>query len=89
MLKIFFISLGMIMLAELADKTQLVTIALSAKMGKPSVVFLASLLGYAVIAGISVTLGAILDKYFNPQIIRYCSGSLFLIIGGLILLGKF
>jgi len=89
MLKIFFISLGMIMLAELADKTQLVTMTLSAKMGKPYIVFFASLLGYTVITGISVTLGSILGKYFSSQIIRYCSGSLFLIIGGLILLGKF
>ncbi len=89
MLKIFFISLGMVMLAELADKTQLVAIGLSAKTGNPYVVFFASLLGYAVITAISVTLGAILGKHFNPQIIRYCSGALFLIIGGLILLGKF
>lgn len=88
MLKIFFVTLGMVMLAELADKTQVVAIMLSAKTQKPLIIFFASLLGYTIITVLSVTIGAILGKYFTPQIIRYSSGSLFLIIGVLILLGK-
>ena len=89
MLKIFFVTLSMVMLAELADKTQLVAVTLSAKTGRPYIIFFASLLGYAIITVISISLGSILGKYSNPQIIKYGSGILFLITGGLILLGKF
>ncbi|MFH0791365.1 MAG: TMEM165/GDT1 family protein [Candidatus Omnitrophota bacterium] len=86
--KIFLAAFGAIFLAELADKTQLVGIGMSAKSGKPVTVFLASVSAYMVITAISVCAGALLGKYIRPELIRYCGAGLFIMIGILMLLGK-
>ena len=86
--KIFFATASAVFFAELADKTQLVGIGMAAKSGKPIVVFLGSVLGYAIVTAISVLLGAILAKYIKPELIRYVGALLFIAIGTLILLGK-
>lgn len=86
--KIFFATFGAVLLAELADKTQLVGIGMSAKSGKPSTVWLGSVSAYIIITAISVLLGATLGKYIRLEIIRYSGASLFVIIGILMFLGK-
>ena len=79
---------GAIFLAELADKTQFVGISMSAKSGKPLTVWLGSVSAYIIVTAISVLIGATLGKYIKPEIIRYSSASLFIVIGLLILLKK-
>lgn len=86
--KIFFATFTAIFLAELADKTQLVGIGMSAKSGKPLTVWLGSISAYIVVTAISVFIGAIFGKYIKPEFIRYCGAALFIIIGMLIFLGK-
>lgn len=86
--KIFLATFGSIFLAELADKTQLVGISLSAKSGKPLTVWMASVSAYIIITAISVLIGATLGRYLRPEIIRYSSASLFIFIGILMFLGK-
>lgn len=86
--KIFFATFGAIFLAELADKTQLVGIGMSAKSGKPLTVWLGSVSAYIIITAISVIIGATLAKYIKPEIIRFAGASLFIIIGALMFLGK-
>ena len=86
--KIFLATFGAIFLAEVADKTQLVGISMSAKSGKPVVVFLASLAAYALVTAISVIIGATLGKYIKPEAIRYSGATLFIIIGLLMFLKK-
>lgn len=86
--KIFLAAFGAIFLAELADKTQLVGIGLSAKSGKPITVFLASISAYIVITALSIGIGTLLGKYIKPELIRICGASLFVMIGILMLLGK-
>jgi len=86
--KIFVATFGMIFLAELADKTQIVGIAMSAKSGKPLSVWLGSISAYIIVTAVSVLIGATLGKYIKPEIIRYCGASLFVIIGILMFLGK-
>lgn len=72
-------------LAELADKTQLVGIGMTAKTGKPLSVWLGSVSAYIIVTVITVLVGAVLGKYIKPEIIRYSGASLFIIIGLLIL----
>ncbi|MDD5005176.1 MAG: TMEM165/GDT1 family protein [Candidatus Omnitrophica bacterium] len=86
--KIFLATFSAIFLAELADKTQLVGIGMSAKSGKPLTVWLGSVSAYIIVTAISVLLGATLGKYIKPEFIRYCGATLFVLIGMLMFLGK-
>ena len=86
--KIFFATFGAIFLAELADKTQMVGISMSAKSGKPFSVFLASVSAYILVTAISVFAGALLSAHLKPDIIRYVGAVLFTVIGVLMFLGR-
>lgn len=86
--KIFLATFTAVFFAELADKTQLVGIGMSAKSGKPLTVWLASVSAYIIITAISVLIGAILGKYIKPEIIRYAGASSFVLIGALMFFGK-
>ncbi|HOE69111.1 MAG TPA: TMEM165/GDT1 family protein [Candidatus Omnitrophota bacterium] len=87
-MKIFLATLSAIFFAELADKTQLVTLTMSGKTGKPWSVLLGSLTGYALVALISVVIGAALAKYIRPEYIRYAGATAFVVIGALMFLDK-
>lgn len=86
--KIFLATFSAIFLAELADKTQLVGISMSAKSGKPLTVWLGSVSAYIIITALSVLIGATFGKYLKPELIRYAGASLFVIIGILMFAGK-
>jgi len=86
--KVFLATMGAIFFAELADKTQLVGIAMSAESGKPLSVWLGSVCGYMIVTAISVLLGGFLVKVLGPQVIRYAGASIFVLIGILIFSGK-
>ncbi|MDD2689940.1 MAG: TMEM165/GDT1 family protein [Candidatus Omnitrophica bacterium] len=79
--KVFFMTFTAVFLAELADKTQLVGIGMTAKTGKPLSVWLGSVCAYLIVTVFSVFIGAVLGKYLKPELIRYFGASLFLVIG--------
>ncbi|MFH1772045.1 MAG: TMEM165/GDT1 family protein [Candidatus Omnitrophota bacterium] len=87
-LKIFFATFGAVFLAELADKTQMVSIGMSAKSGKPFTVWLGSVAAYIMITAVSVVVGSWLGNLIKPEIMRTVSGGLFMIIGLLIFAGR-
>jgi len=87
-LKIFLATFGAVFLAELADKTQLVGISMTAKTGKPFTVLLGSVSAYIIITIVSVLIGTVLGKYIRPDLIRYGGASVFILIGILMFLGK-
>ena len=86
--KIFLATFSAIFFAELADKTQLVGIGMSAKSGKPLMVWLGSTCAYILVTAISVLLGTTLGKYIKPEFIRYGGAFLFIVIGLLMFWGK-
>jgi len=86
--KIFLATFSAIFFAELADKTQLVGIGMSAKSGKPLTVWLGSVSAYIIVTAISVLVGATLGKFIKPELIRYVGASLFVVIGMLMFFGK-
>lgn len=86
--KIFGVAFLSILVAELADKTQLIGITLSAKSGRPLSVWLGSVSAYMIITLITVIVGAVLAKYIKPEVIRYAGAVLFVFIGILMFLGK-
>ena len=87
-LKIFLATFIAVFFAELADKTQLVGIGMSAKSGKPFTVWLGSCLAYILITALSVVIGATFGKHLRPDLIRYIGASLFVFIGVLMFFGK-
>jgi putative Ca2+/H+ antiporter (TMEM165/GDT1 family) len=86
--RVFLATFGAIFLAELADKTQLVGIGMSARSGKPLTVWLGSISAYIIVTAISVFIGATIGKYIKPEIIRYSGALAFVIIGVLLFFGK-
>lgn len=87
-IKVFIATFIAVFFAELADKTQLVGINLTAKTGKPWSVWLGSVSAYIIVTVITVLLGAVLGKYIKPEIIKYAGATLFIILGVLMLAGK-
>lgn len=86
--KLVLATFGVVFLAELADKTQLVGIGMSAKSGRPLSVWLGSVSAYIIVTALSVLLGASLGKFIKPEFIRYSGAFLFILIGILMFLGK-
>jgi putative Ca2+/H+ antiporter (TMEM165/GDT1 family) len=86
--RIFVTTFTSIFVAELADKTQLVGIGMSAKSGKPFTVLAGSVCAYILVTAISVFVGVVLAKFIKPELIRYAGAGIFILIGVLILLGK-
>ena len=86
--KLFASVFGTIFLAELADKTQVAGMTMSAKYNKPVLVWAAAVSAYLVVTAISVFLGAFAGKHLKPEIIRYCAGIIFIALGLLILVKK-
>lgn len=84
--KVFFATFAAVFVAELADKTQLVGIAMSSKTGKPVSVWFGSVFGYMLVTVISVLAGLAVGRFIRPELIRYLGASLFIIIGVLIFL---
>ncbi|MFH0913653.1 MAG: TMEM165/GDT1 family protein [Candidatus Omnitrophota bacterium] len=86
--KIILATFTAVFFAELADKTQLVGISMSAKSGRPFSVWLGSVCAYVIVTAFSVLAGAILAKYIKPELIRYSGALLFVVIGLLMFFGK-
>jgi len=83
--KIFAATFGAIFVAELADKTQMVGVCMSAKTGNFFTVWLGSILAYIVVTTISVLIGAFLGKCISAEWIRYVGASLFIVVGFLMI----
>ncbi len=77
-----------IFLAELGDKTQLASILMTSKTNKPVLVFLGTMLAFAVVTVIGVAVGSIITKFLPINFIKIGAAIAFIIIGILILFGK-
>lgn len=79
--KIFFMTFGAVFVAELADKTQIVGMGMSAKTGKPVSVWLGSVCAYMIVTVLSVFLGIMANKFIKPELVRDLGAILFVVIG--------
>ena len=78
----------MILLMELGDKTQLASMALSAKSQRPLMVFIGAVAALAIVTLVGVLVGDALTRVIPMQRINQLAGLLFVAIGALMLLGK-
>jgi putative Ca2+/H+ antiporter (TMEM165/GDT1 family) len=81
MLDVFVSVFLMVFLAELADKTQLVTFALVAKTGKPGQVDIGVLGGLFCVTALGAIAGAVISLFIPLAFIRLISGVAFIVIG--------
>ncbi len=86
--KVIAAAFGSIIVAELADKTQLIGLSLSSKTGKPLSVWAGSVAAYMIVTALTVVAGAFLCRCIKPDILRYVGAFLFVCIGILMFFGK-
>ena len=79
----------MLFLAEMGDKTQLAVISMTSSTKKPWEVFVGASLALIVVTALGIIFGGVLMKYVPENIIHIASGSFFIVIGVLMLIGKF
>ena len=80
--KLFATVFASIFLAELADKTQLVTLLFAAdRQVNKWVVFLGSASALVLASAIGVLAGAALSQYINAKVMSIFAGSAFMLIG--------
>lgn len=88
-MKTIIMTFFLVFLAELGDKTQLATMLMAAKSDSVWTVFLGSTIALAASSLIGVLAGGIITKYIPQCYIHYASGIAFIIIGILLVSGKF
>lgn len=88
MLKTILTTFVLVFVAELGDKTQLSTMLLASKSDSIWHTFIGSACALILSALIGVLAGSFFHKYVPASYIQICSGSLFLIIGFLMITGK-
>jgi Ca2+/H+ antiporter, TMEM165/GDT1 family len=76
-------------LAELGDKTQLATLALSARYGAPLQVWLGATLGMVAVNFVSVLVGKMARGLVEPKWLKYLGAAVFLIFGIYSLVGTY
>jgi putative Ca2+/H+ antiporter (TMEM165/GDT1 family) len=86
--KIILTTFSMIFLAELGDKTQLAILSFAVKTKSPLSVLIGAGGALLLATLLAVVFGGVLLKFLPENYIRYFSGGLFVLFGGLILLGR-
>jgi putative Ca2+/H+ antiporter (TMEM165/GDT1 family) len=77
----FWIVFGSFFLAELGDKTQLATLALTAKYGSPLLVWLGATLGMVFINLLSVLAGGWTRHFLSEKAVKYIGAVIFILFG--------
>ena len=82
----FIVSLGAVALAEIGDKTQLLSLVLAAKFRKPWPICLGILIASLLSHAIAAELGAWLAHWMTPDVQRWLIGLSFLVVAAWALL---
>jgi putative Ca2+/H+ antiporter (TMEM165/GDT1 family) len=86
---LFLTAFSFVALAELGDKTQIITILLVANYQLPLVVLLGVLSGLALVSGIGVLVGESFSRVISPKMLHIVSGIIFIVFGLLTIFGVF
>jgi putative Ca2+/H+ antiporter (TMEM165/GDT1 family) len=80
---------GIIFLAEMGDKTQLAAMTMAADSKKPWAVFIGASLALAAVSLLGVLVGAVIGDYVPLVWVKRVAATAFIVIGVLMLFGKF
>jgi putative Ca2+/H+ antiporter (TMEM165/GDT1 family) len=78
MMEAFLVSTGIVALAEIGDKTQLLAFMLAARFRKPLPIVLGILVATLINHGIAGSLGAWITSLLSPQLLRWILGVTFI-----------
>jgi len=87
--RVFLTTFGVIFLAEMGDKTQLAAMTMAAQTKRPWAVFIAAALALTAVSAIGVVVGSVVGDYVPLIWVKRVAALSFIVIGVLILLGKF
>ena len=87
--RVLMTTFGVLFLAEMGDKTQLAAMTLAAQTKKPVAVLVGASLALICVSVIGVIVGSVLSEYVPLIWIKRVSAVAFIVIGVLILTGKF
>jgi putative Ca2+/H+ antiporter (TMEM165/GDT1 family) len=87
--RVFLTTFGVIFLAEMGDKTQLAAMTMAAQTKRPWAVFIGSALALTAVSAIGVAVGGLVGEYVPLIWVKRVAALSFIVIGVLILLGKF
>ncbi len=87
--RVFLTTFGVIFLAEMGDKTQLAAMTMAAQTKRPWTVFIGSALALTVVSAIGVVAGSFVGDYISLIWVKRTAAVAFIVIGVLMLLGKF
>ena len=88
-LRVLLTTFGIIFLAEMGDKTQLAAMTMSAQTKKPWAVFIGASIALAAVSAIGVLVGGFVGDYVPLVWVKRVAAVAFIVIGVLMLLGKF
>ncbi|HZN09511.1 MAG TPA: TMEM165/GDT1 family protein [Pyrinomonadaceae bacterium] len=88
-LRVMLTTLGIIFLAEMGDKTQLAAMTMSAQTKKPWAVFIGASVALAAVSAIGVLVGGVIGQYVPLEWVKRVAALAFIVIGVLMLMGKF
>ncbi len=86
--QVFWVTFGTVFLAEMGDKTQLAALTLTADKQSPVTVLAGACLALFLATLIGVAVGGMVSQYVPQALIKKAAGLAFVVIGVLILLGK-
>ena len=87
--RVLLTTFGIIFLAEMGDKTQLAAMTMAADTKKPWAVFLGASLALAAVSGLGIVLGSVIGSYVPLEWVKRAAAVAFILIGILMLAGKF
>ncbi|HET9528143.1 MAG TPA: TMEM165/GDT1 family protein [Pyrinomonadaceae bacterium] len=88
-LRVLLTTFGIIFLAEMGDKTQLAAMTMSAQTKKPWAVFIGASVALAAVSAVGVLVGGVVGQYIPLEWVKRIAAALFIVIGVLMLMGKF
>jgi Ca2+/H+ antiporter, TMEM165/GDT1 family len=88
-LRVLITTFGIIFLAEMGDKTQLAAMTMAADTKKPWAVFLGASLALVAVSGLGVVVGSVIGSYVPLEWVKRAAAVAFIVIGILMLAGKF
>jgi putative Ca2+/H+ antiporter (TMEM165/GDT1 family) len=88
-LRVLLTTFGVIFLAEMGDKTQLAAMTMAAQTKRPWAVFVGASLALAAVSALGVLVGSVIGDYVPLEWVKRGAAVAFIVIGALMLLGKF
>ena len=88
-LRVLLTTFGIIFLAEMGDKTQLAAMTMAAQTKRPWAVFIGASVALAAVSALGVLVGSLIGDYVPLDWVKRGAAVAFIIIGVLMLAGKF